>query len=109
MRKSFAIISLVLITFALSAKAFLPFSGVERHGSKFQLSLNEALEMEVEESKSQDDKIDFDGPLLSWMVGLPVDVFECLPTVIPAQERPEAAQLGFHAQKQYLLFGVLRI
>lgn len=108
MRRYFAILSLVLVSFALGVKAFVPFAEVERNHSKIQLGLSEGVEMEVETNESTAEKSQFDGPFLPWM-SLP-SVQLLTTTVLFAQGTTQVAeQEATITQKQYLRFRVFRI
>jgi hypothetical protein len=108
MRRYFAILSLVLVTFALGAKAFIPFAEVERNHSKIQLGLSEGMEMEVEANESTAEKSEFDGPFLPWM-SLPSVQLLITPVLFAQGSAQVAEQEATITQKQYLRFGVFRI
>jgi hypothetical protein len=110
MRKYFSILSLVLITSALCAKAFIPFVEFERLGGKLQLGWIESLEFEaeLEESAEQDDKLRLDGPSLA---GLPMLAAHCVShPAIQSSEECMGRRAHIHPHcLPYLLFGVLRL
>lgn len=108
MRRYFAILSLVLVTFALSVKAFVPFAEVERNHSKIQLGLSEGVEMEVETFESAAEKSQFDGPFLPWMALLSVQ-FLPAPVLHALGCTQVTEQEATITQKQYLRFRVFRI
>ena len=108
MRRYFSILSLVLVTFALGVKAFVPFAEVERNHSKIQLGLSEGMEMEVEANETTAEKSQFDGPLLPWMA-LPSVQLLVTPVSYALGTTQVADQAATITLKQYLRFGVFRI
>jgi hypothetical protein len=108
MSKAFRFIFFVLITFALSAKAFIPLEEMNHAADKFQLSLNEALELELEESKADIER--FHLPLLlldfDWMVF--ADLSLQMPSLNFTTVSMSGPAVRVH-EKQFLLFQVLRI
>lgn len=103
-------LTLVLISLALGAKAFIPFAEFDHLDHPFQLGLVEGLEVESElgESEYQDDKFKLDGPEFDGAYVSEVQL-GLLPT------RQACTVLESHRGafaphcKSYLLFGVLRL